>query len=81
MTPIVKRQPFFSSYDKSVKKWRQLSAEEFREEIDFMGLGDKITDPTQFFTNDLISEINDFDAEKIRKQAREFKIPESKNGG
>ena len=81
MIPIVKRQPFFSSYDKSAKKWGQLSAEEFREEIDFMGLGDKITDPTQFFTNDLISEINDFDAEKIRKQAREFKIPESKNGG
>lgn len=81
MLPIVKRQEFFSSYDKSVTKWGQLSAAEFKEEVDFMGLSDKITDTSQFFTNDLIGEINDFDAEKIRKQARDFVIPPAKNGG
>jgi NitT/TauT family transport system substrate-binding protein len=81
MLPIVKRQEFFSSYDKSVTKWGQLSAAEFKEEVDFMGLSDKINDTSQFFTNDLIGEINDFDAEKIRKQAREFAIPQAKNGG
>jgi hypothetical protein len=64
-----------------VTKWGQLSAAEFKEEVDFMGLSDKISDPSQFFTNDLIEEINDFDAEKIRKQAREFVIPQAKNGG
>ena len=81
MIPIVKRQEFFSSYDKSVTKWGQLSAAEFKEEVDFMGLSDKISDTSQFFTNDLIEEINDFDADKIRKQAREFVIPQAKNGG
>jgi len=79
--PIVKRQEYFSSYDKSVTKWGELSAAEFKEEIDFMGLSGKISDASQFFTNDLIGEINDFDAEKIRKQAREFVIPQAKNGG
>jgi hypothetical protein len=58
-----------------------LSAAEFKEEVDFMGLSDKISDTSQFFTNDLIEEINDFDADKIRKQAREFAIPQAKNGG
>jgi hypothetical protein len=68
-------------YDKSVTKGGQLSAAEFKDEIEFMGLSDKINDTSQFFTNDLIGEINDFDAEKIRKQAREFVIPQAKNGG
>lgn len=80
MVPIVKRQKFFSSYDKSVTKWGQLSAAEFKEEVDFMGLGDKIHDVSQFFTNDLIDDINRFDSEKIRNEARNFKIPEPKNG-
>lgn len=77
MIPIEKRQKFFSSYDKSVKKWGQLSAAEFKEEVSFMGLDDKIKDLSGLFTNDLIDEINNFDAEAIRKQAREFKIPAS----
>jgi NitT/TauT family transport system substrate-binding protein len=81
MVPIVKRSPFFSSYDKSVTKWGQLSAAEFKEEVDFMDFNDKIKDVSSLFTNDLIDEINTFDTEKIRKQAREFKIPASNNGG
>jgi NitT/TauT family transport system substrate-binding protein len=78
--PINKRKEFYSSYDKSVTNWGQLSAAEFKEEINFMGFDDKIKDVNQLFTNDLIADINKFDASKIRKQAREFKIPvESSN--
>ncbi len=75
VVPINKRKEFFSSYDKSVTKWGQLSANEFKEEVEFMGFSDKIKDVEPLFTNSLIGDINKFDADKIRKQAREFKIP------
>jgi NitT/TauT family transport system substrate-binding protein len=75
MMPITKRSPFFSSYDPNIKKWGEMSATEFKEEIDFMGLNDKVADAAGLFTNELIDEINAFDQEKIREQARSFKIP------
>jgi hypothetical protein len=55
-----------------------MSLAEFKEEIDFMGLTDKIADVAGLFTNDLVDEINAFDQEKIRAQARSFKIPDDK---
>jgi NitT/TauT family transport system substrate-binding protein len=73
--PIVKRQQFFSSYDPSIKKWGEMSAAEFKEEVEFMGLTEKIRDVSSLFTNELIHEINDFDQEKIKTEARNFKIP------
>jgi NitT/TauT family transport system substrate-binding protein len=81
MVPIVKRQKLFSSYDKSVKKWGKLSTKEFEEEVAFLGFSGKIKDVSPLFTNDLIDEINAFDAEKIRKQAHDFKIPNGESGG
>jgi NitT/TauT family transport system substrate-binding protein len=81
MIPIEKRSPFFSSYDKTITKWGEMSIGEFKEEIDFLGLTDKIPDVAGLFTNELIDEINAFDAEKIRAQAREFKIPDAPSGG
>ena len=80
MIPIEKRSPFFSSYDKSISKWGEMSLGEFKEEVDFLGLTDKITDVAALFTNELIGEINAFDAEKIRAQARGFKIPDAPRG-
>jgi NitT/TauT family transport system substrate-binding protein len=76
VVPIQKRKQFFRSYDKSVTKWGQLSAAEFEAEVEFLGFKDKIKDVSSFFTNDLIADINSFDEEKIRRQARDFKIPE-----
>jgi NitT/TauT family transport system substrate-binding protein len=75
--PILKRQQFFSSYDPGVKKWGEMSAAEFKEEVEFMGFADKIKDVSGLFTNDLIDEINAFDREKIKAEARGFKIPGS----
>ncbi len=75
MMPITKRSPFFSSYDPSIKKWGEMSAAEFKEEVDFMGLSEKIPDVSGLFTNELIDEINAFDANKIRTDAKDFKIP------
>ncbi len=75
MMPITKRSPFFSSYDPRIKKWGEMSAAEFKEEVEFMGLSEKIPDVSGLFTNELIDEINAFDANKIRTEAKDFKIP------
>ena len=75
MVPLVKRAAFFASYDKSVTKWGHISADEWEQEASFLGVADKVKDPSPLFTNALIDDINNFDAEKIRKQAREYKVP------
>jgi NitT/TauT family transport system substrate-binding protein len=75
MVPIVKRTQFFKSYNPKITKWGEISAAEWKEEIDFMDLADKIKDPAALFTNELINDINRFDEEMVRKQAREFKLP------
>ena len=79
MAPMVKRAQLFASYDKSITKWGYIKPEEWNEEVKFLGLADKVKDTSQFFTNALIDDINAFDADKIRKQAREFKIPADSN--
>jgi NitT/TauT family transport system substrate-binding protein len=76
MVPIVKRSPFFSSYDPNVKKWGEMTTAEFREEVNFLELGNKISDVSSLFTNALIDDINAFDRQKIVDQARGFKVPE-----
>ncbi len=73
--PIEKRAPLFTSYDKSVRDLGRISAAEWQDEIDFMGLDGRIKDPSALYTNDLIGEINNFDRQKIIDQARAFKIP------
>ena len=75
MAPMVKRAALFASYDKSITKWGYIKPEEWIEEVRFLGLADQVKDTSQFFTNALIDDINNFDADKVKKQAREFKIP------
>jgi NitT/TauT family transport system substrate-binding protein len=80
MTPLVRRSKLFTSYDKSVKNLGEMKKAEWQEEIKFLGLEDRINNPSDFFTNDLIPEINAFDADSIRQQAQGFKIPTTLNG-
>lgn len=49
-----------------------ISEEEWQNELEFAGVADQISDVDQFFTNELIEEINDFDAEAIRQMARDY---------
>ena len=78
MVPVVKRLPLYSSYDKSIRQWGYIKETEWRDEVKFAGLQDKITDLSVFYTNDLITEINAFDAEKIKQEARGFTLPYKK---
>ena len=73
--PIEKRAKLFTSYDKADPRWGHVTPNEWNEEIEFAGLKGKAGDPGSYFTNDLIAEINDFSADKIREQARNYRMP------
>jgi NitT/TauT family transport system substrate-binding protein len=45
---------------------------EWWDEVEFLGLSGKISDVRSLYTNELIDEINAFDAEAIRAQARAY---------
>lgn len=49
-----------------------IKLEEWINEVKFAGLEDKISDPSVFFTNELIEEINDFDKAAIEELARNY---------
>jgi NitT/TauT family transport system substrate-binding protein len=57
------------------EQWGQMSKEnwEFYAK-EYLGLGDKITDVTQFYTTDLIADINKFDQQGIVDQAKNYKV-------
>ncbi len=56
------------------KRWGAMSNEEWEAQVDFAGLKGEIKDVTPFFSNDLIEEVNKFDAKAIEKLAKEWKI-------
>ncbi|MBB3181635.1 NitT/TauT family transport system substrate-binding protein [Variovorax sp. Sphag1AA] len=39
------------------------------------GMDNRIKDPTRFYTNDLIADINNFDKSQVIEQARNFRLP------
>ena len=71
--PIKKRMPLYSN--DNVTKWGEINTAEWEDEAAFLGLEGKITDTSQFYTQELIDEVNQFDEEEIVKQAKEYKIP------
>jgi NitT/TauT family transport system substrate-binding protein len=77
LVPITKRMQFFNHYDKSVTKWGQMTPGDVKDDIEFLDLSGKINEAEaeKLFSNDLIDEINNFDADKIRAQARAYKLP------
>lgn len=74
---INKRYPLYSNPDKSVTRRGFINANEWVEEVKFAGLTGKVN-PAVLYTNELSDESNNFDAEKIRQEARNFKLPYKK---
>jgi NitT/TauT family transport system substrate-binding protein len=75
MVPVLKRMPIFTNWKKSVHDWGYINAEDWQAEVKFYDLEGKVGDISRLYTNDLIKEINNFDAEKVKEQARNFKLP------
>ena len=73
--PIKKRMALYTHYDKSISEIGKTTAAEWADEIEFLGLKEKIKDTSPFYTNDLIAEINKFDPKKIMEDGKNFKIP------
>ncbi|WP_169748318.1 ABC transporter substrate-binding protein [Xenophilus azovorans] len=71
---IEKRAPLYAPYDPAVKQLGYTKPEEMAEEIRFNKVEGKVQ-PADLWTNELVEEINRFDAEAVRKQAREFVLP------
>ena len=71
LTTISRRITLFRPYDKS-KKMGAILESEIMADAKFAGL-DSIKDVKPLYTNELIDEINRFDVEKIRTEARNHK--------
>jgi NitT/TauT family transport system substrate-binding protein len=70
---VARRMPLWKAPDPTITKWGFIREQEWKDEVAFAGLTDKITDVKPFFTNELIDDINKFDAEAVKRQARDFK--------
>ncbi len=68
---VSKRMQLFRHYDKSITKLGYILESELKADWDFMNLPQKDLKP--LFTNELIDEVNNFDVEKIRAEARAYK--------
>lgn len=56
------------------QQWGQYPTGSWTRFVDYLNLSDRIKDTSRFYTNDLIAEINNFDAQKVIAQAKNFRI-------
>jgi NitT/TauT family transport system substrate-binding protein len=71
LTTIARRITLFRPYDKT-KKMGFILESEILADAKFAGL-ENIKDVKPLYTNELIDEMNNFDAEKIRAEAKAYK--------
>lgn len=73
LTTVRKRAPLYSPLNRSAAKWGYMDQKDWIDTAGVLGL--QVPDLSQIYTNDLIDEINNFDAEAIKTEARKFKLP------
>lgn len=56
------------------KRWGAMTKEEWAAQVKFAGLEGRVKDVEKYWTNELIDEVNKFDAKAIADKARSFKI-------
>lgn len=74
LVTLERRMQMWKPYDPKQTQWGFIPEHEWVDEIAFLGLKSKVQDPKQFFTNSLIEDVNRFDPEKVKAQARSFKL-------
>ena len=60
--------------DVSPHQWGIMLEQDFENERKFLNLEGKLPDLTKYYTNQFIKEINNFDADAIRQQAKTYKV-------
>lgn len=73
---IKARAPAIERTTSASKQWCDFSPEGWKDYIGILGLEGR-ADASKFYTDELISRINDFDEPKLREWARSLKVPES----
>jgi NitT/TauT family transport system substrate-binding protein len=73
--PLSLRMKLYRSYDPNVTQWGYIDPAEWREEVKFAGAESKIPDPSIFYTDDLIAEVNQFDQQAVKDLALSFPLP------
>src|ERR1035437_4055917 len=68
------RAPVIERVVGTSNKWCAFPPNAWKKYIEMVGLQGKV-DPTKFYTNELIDEVNDFDEPKLRAWARSLKVP------
>jgi NitT/TauT family transport system substrate-binding protein len=71
VTIIKVRAPLIEKESGDVKRWCEFSPEAWKNYTSMIGLEGK-ADPSKFYTNELIDEINDFDEAGFREWARAY---------
>jgi len=67
------RVPLMRKEAGRVNRWCEFHPEAWRAYVKFLGLEGKV-DPAQFYTNDLVADVNNFDEAKVIAQARALLI-------
>ncbi len=62
--------------DDEDKRWGAYSRKAWDTYLRFLGLEGKLKDPYKYYSNELIDDVNRFDVEKVRTQARNFNFEE-----
>jgi NitT/TauT family transport system substrate-binding protein len=73
LATVRKRAPLYRPLNRPDAKWGSMDAKDWIDTAAVLGL--QVPDLATIYTNDLIDEINDFDAEAVKTEARKFKIP------
>ena len=68
------RAPLIERVVGTSNKWCDFPASAWTSYVDMIGLKGKV-DPMEFYTNELINEVNDFDESKLRAWAQNLKVP------
>lgn len=75
---IAKRAILYSPFDKSVTKWGYMRMQEWEEELKFGNFKLTKDQIAHLVDNSLINQIDDYNKDAIRKQAKEFPLPYKK---
>ncbi len=76
---LQERAPYFAKdVGDGLNQFGQFGKEAWEAYADYLGLKGKV-DPSKYYTNELISEANNFDVDKIRMQAKTFDIAKFKS--
>ena len=72
LATLTVRIPKLTPDEEEGEKWGANDLQDWLAYISYLGLGAEIADPAPFFTNELVDEVNEFDAEAVRRSASEY---------